>query len=137
VAVDLRLLAASHRDLRPLVAQQEFRGDLYYRLNVLRVYVPPLRERRAELADLVLYFYDKYSQRHARRTRPISPATVEALLSHSWPGNVGELENVLERMVVLGTDDWVAAELAAARVDAARRASLRPVSGASAPRATA
>jgi DNA-binding NtrC family response regulator len=137
VPVDIRLVAASHRDLRTMVAQQGFRGDLYYRLNVLRIYVPPLRERRAELADLVPYFHDKYGQRHGRRSRPISPPAMEALLTHSWPGNVGELENVLERIVVLGTDDWVPAELAAARVDAARRASLKPVSGASAPRATA
>jgi DNA-binding NtrC family response regulator len=94
VPVDIRLVAASHRDLRTMVAQQGFRGDLYYRL----------------------------------------PPAMDALLAHSWPGNVGELENVLERMVVLGTDDWVPAELAATRVDAARRASLKPVSGAGTPR---
>lgn len=133
--VNVRLLAASHRDLRLLVAQQAFRSDLYYRLNVLRIYVPPLRERRAELAELITHFYDKYGQRHARRLRAISPPAMEALLAHSWPGNVGELENVLERLVVLGTDDWVPAELAAARADAARWAPLKAVSGESAPRA--
>jgi DNA-binding NtrC family response regulator len=137
VLVNVRLIAATYRDLRTLVTQAAFRGDLYYRLNVLRVHVPPLRERRAELAELIPHYHDKYGRRHARSARPITPTAMEALLAHSWPGNVGELENVLERIVVLGTDDWVPAELAAARLDAARRASVRPVSGAGAPRATA
>jgi DNA-binding NtrC family response regulator len=134
--VNVRLLAATHRDLRLLVARQEFRSDLYYRLNVLRIHVPPLRERRADLAELIPYFHDKYGQRHGRRPRPLSPPARDALLAHSWPGNVGELENVLERVVVLGTDDWVPAELASARADAARRAPSTWPSGHSDPRAT-
>ena len=111
VTVDVRVIAATRRDLRPQVEGGSFRQDLYYRLNVLRLYVRPLRQRRDEIPELARYYLDKYSRRYGRAGRVLAPATLERLVRHSWPGNLSELENLMERVVVLDSENVVAQEL--------------------------
>lgn len=112
--VRARIMAASHRDLRALVERGEFRRDLYYCLNVLPIHVPPLRERRGELPGLVQGLLARYAAAHGQPPLALSRDTLRQLSDYAWPGNLDELENLVERIVVLGTDDWVAAELTSA-----------------------
>jgi Nif-specific regulatory protein len=111
ITVDVRVIAATRRDLRPQVEGGSFRQDLYYRLNVLRLYVRPLRQRRDEIPELARYYLDKYGRRYGRRARTLAPATLDRLMRHQWPGNLSELENLMERVVVLDTEDVVTQEL--------------------------
>ena len=99
--VDVRVVAATHRDLKRMVQDGEFRSDLYYRLHVFPLSVPPLRERREDIAILVRYFVDEYARRMKRRIETIPPQAIEALIRYSWPGNVRELQNFIERSVIL------------------------------------
>jgi two-component system response regulator AtoC len=105
IKVDVRIVAATHRDLEALVAEGRFRHDLYYRLNVITIRVPPLRERMDDLVPLIAHFLEKHGRRLGRSGCALSPEAMEALLRHSWPGNARELENVIERALVLGRDD--------------------------------
>jgi two-component system response regulator AtoC len=111
INVDVRVVAATNKNLEALAASGRFREDLFYRLNVVSIHVPPLRERREEIPILVEHFLDEYSRRYGQGRLDLSPGTLRSLLQHAWPGNVRELENVAKRIVVLGTDDWVAGEL--------------------------
>ncbi len=104
VPVDVRVVAATHRDLQRLVEEARFRMDLFYRLNVISLRIPPLRERPEDLLPLVVHFLEKHGCRYGRPGCTISPDAVAALRSHSWPGNTRELENVIERAIVLGRD---------------------------------
>jgi two-component system response regulator AtoC len=113
VRVDVRVVAATNKDLEALVERGAFRADLYYRLNVVGIHVPPLRERRSEIGPLVETFLAQYTQRYARPRPVISPRTVRLFMEYPWPGNIRELENTVKRMVVLGDDAAVAAELGA------------------------
>lgn len=99
--VDVRLVAATHRDLKQMVAEGKFRSDLYYRLHVFPLPVPPLRERREDIPVLVRHFVDEYARRMNRRIETISPQAMQAFTSYSWPGNVRELQNFIERAVIL------------------------------------
>ena len=99
--VDVRLVAATNRDLTEMVRQGEFRTDLYYRLNVFPIRIPPLRERREDIPLLVEYFMEKYARRMGRDVTTVPPATMEKLVSWPWPGNVRELQNMIERGVIL------------------------------------
>jgi formate hydrogenlyase transcriptional activator len=101
IHVDLRLIAATNRDLAKSVAENEFRSDLYYRLNVFPIRLPPLRERREDIPDLIRYFVKKYAARMGRVIETMPSETMEALVSWDWPGNVRELENIIERSVIL------------------------------------
>jgi DNA-binding NtrC family response regulator len=103
IKVDIRLLATSNRDLNEAVKNGDFREDLLFRLNVLNIRVPPLRERCADLEALCHHFVDRYSVANGVDVRPIGEKAMQALLSHPWPGNVRELENTLHRAVVLAT----------------------------------
>ena len=105
VPIDVRIVAATHRDLDALVAGGHFRHDLYYRLNVITVRVPPLRERMDDLVPLIAHFLEKHGRRLGRTGCTLSPEAMEALRRHLWPGNARELENALERALVLGRDD--------------------------------
>ena len=107
VTVDLRLVCATHRDLRARVAEGSFREDLFYRLNVIALTVPPLRERAADLARLCEHFVDEVARQVGRPAPRLSSAARAALLGHEWPGNVRELRNALERAVVLCEGDEV------------------------------
>jgi formate hydrogenlyase transcriptional activator len=99
--VDVRLVAATNRDLTEMVKQGDFRSDLYYRLNVFPVRIPPLRERREDIPLLVHYFMEKYARRMGKRVETVPGATMEALVRWPWPGNVRELQNMIERGVIL------------------------------------
>ncbi len=103
--VDVRVLAATHRDLEEMVAAGEFRQDLYYRLNVIRLDLPPFRERLGDLELYVRFFLQKLAGRSGRSLRGITPSALERLRGHLWPGNVRELENVIERAMVLAGGD--------------------------------
>jgi two-component system response regulator HydG len=102
VPVDVRVVAATHRDLETLYTAGEFRHDLYYRLNVITIRVPPLRERPEDLAPLVAHFLRKHAQRLGREDATVSVEAMELFRRHAWPGNVRELENAIERALVLG-----------------------------------
>jgi two-component system, NtrC family, response regulator len=111
VPVDVRILAASNRELEAEVEAGRFREDLYFRLNVIEIVIPPLRERREDISLLTAGLLEKLSHRN-RKSRPrLSPSFLEALGRHSWPGNVRELENVLERALILGRSDILGPEL--------------------------
>ncbi|HVH06587.1 MAG TPA: sigma 54-interacting transcriptional regulator, partial [Myxococcota bacterium] len=101
VKVDVRVIAATHRDLPRAVAEGKFRADLFYRLNVFPIHVPPLRERREDIVLLAHYFIDKYAARSGRRIEAIAPESLRRVTEYAWPGNVRELENVIERAVIL------------------------------------
>lgn len=101
IEVDCRVIASTHRDLRQMVADGTFREDLYYRLNVLRLHVPPLRERIQDIPDLVRHFMRQSSARLEKSVRTITDDALKCLKTHPWPGNVRELENVIERLVAL------------------------------------
>ena len=102
--VDVRLIAATNRDLAGMVAQKEFRSDLYYRLNVFPISLPPLRERRKDIPALVEHFIEIFSRRVRRDIRYVPPETMAAFSSYHWPGNIRELQNLVERAVILAQD---------------------------------
>jgi transcriptional regulator with GAF, ATPase, and Fis domain len=99
--VDVRVIAATNRDLAAEVAAGRFRADLFYRLNVLPIVVPPLREREGDVALLASFFAARFAREFAKPIEQIAPSAIERLLAYSWPGNVRELSNVVERAVVL------------------------------------
>jgi Nif-specific regulatory protein len=98
---DVRLIAATNRDLETMTARGQFRQDLYYRLNVFPIILPPLRERRSDIMPLATHFAEKYGEENHRPILRIAPAATDLLTTYSWPGNVRELENVMERAVLL------------------------------------
>jgi two-component system, NtrC family, response regulator PilR len=105
--VDVRIVAATNRDLETEVEKGTFRQDLYYRLNVIQIRLPPLRERREDLPLLVDHFIRKFSAEHSRNVVSAAPEVMSALMSYHFPGNVRELENMIERAVTLATTDWL------------------------------
>jgi len=105
VPVDVRLIAATHRDLKKLVHEGKFRQDLFYRLNVVPLTVPTLRERVADIPPLVEYFIARFGRKAGKKFRTIDKNTLEALTTYDWPGNVRELQNVIERAVTLSDSD--------------------------------
>ena len=102
--VNVRVVAATHRDLTDMVRRNEFRSDLYFRLNVFPVRVPALRERREDIPELVMHFVEKIGRRVGKQIERIPPATMSALTSYEWPGNIRELQNLIERAVILAND---------------------------------
>src|ERR1700758_3640713 len=109
--VDVRIIAATNVDLRQLVREGKFREDLFYRLNVITIDLPPLRQRKEDIPLLVEHFLHKYSQENERQYRRIIPEALRPLISYSWPGNVRELENVIERAVVLSSGTEIGVDL--------------------------
>jgi formate hydrogenlyase transcriptional activator len=101
IPVNVRLVAATNRDLAKMVADKEFRSDLYYRLRVFPIMLPPLRERREDIPLLVNYFVDKHARRLYRKIQTVPPDAMRALIRWDWPGNIRELENFIERAVIL------------------------------------
>jgi formate hydrogenlyase transcriptional activator len=106
--VDVRLVAATHRNLEGMMAENQFRSDLYYRLNVFPIRLPPLRERREDIPLLVRYFVEKYARRMGKRIESIPAGALRKLMGWHWPGNVRELENLVERAMILTTSDELA-----------------------------
>ena len=105
--VDVRILAATNRDLAREVEEGRFRQDLYYRLNVVALQLPPLRERREDIPLLAMHFLRRFAERNGKTVKGFTPAAMDRLLKHPWPGNVRELENAVERAVVLLVGDYV------------------------------
>jgi two-component system response regulator AtoC len=112
VRVDARILAATNRDLEEAVESAEFREDLYYRLNVVTIQLPPLRERADAIPLLADHFLRKFAEQYRKSPRPLSPETMAVFSEYHWPGNVRELENMVRRMVVLGNEQAVLQEIA-------------------------
>ena len=110
VRIDIRVLAATNRDLAKEVKTGTFRQDLYYRLNVISIVLPPLRDRRDDISVLAKYFVTKFSGRCNRQVLGISPEAQSLLLGYDWPGNIRELENAIERAVVLGSSEFILPE---------------------------
>jgi two-component system response regulator AtoC len=141
VTSDVRVVAATNRDLEAMLARSEFREDLYYRLKVIEVHVPPLRERQDEIPQLIEFFTTKYAKRYNRREPAMTPTLLDALQTYSWPGNVRELENVIKRFVILQDEALLLRELqastrraqAAAAAAAAQEKPLVPVAAAPPP----
>jgi Nif-specific regulatory protein len=110
IKVDIRIIAATNRDLEAAIKDGSFRADLYYRLNVVSITLPPLRDRRDDIPLLAHYFATKFGQRCNRQIKGLMPATRALLMNYDWPGNVRELENAIERAVVLGATDFILPE---------------------------
>jgi formate hydrogenlyase transcriptional activator len=121
--VDVRLVAATHRNLVEMVKRNEFRSDLYYRLNVFPIPIPPLRERREDVPALVEHFVEIYARRMHKQIDQISPETMSALVSYQWPGNIRELQNFIERSVILTSSNVLQPPLASLK-NAAEAGSL-------------
>jgi Nif-specific regulatory protein len=107
VKTDARIITATNRDLEEMVEQGKFRQDLYYRLNVFPIRIPPLRERKTDIPLLADFFVGKYSKIHHKDIKRISTPAIDMLMVYHWPGNVRELENCLERAVLLSNDDVI------------------------------
>jgi len=105
IPVDVRVIAATHRDLERAVNDGRFRADLFFRLNVFPIRVPPLRERREDIPDLIQHFLHAFNRRMNRQVRQVEPETLRLLLGYAWPGNVRELENLVERAMIVHADD--------------------------------
>ncbi|HEX8210761.1 MAG TPA: sigma-54 dependent transcriptional regulator [Longimicrobium sp.] len=110
IALDVRVVTATHRDLPALIAAGDFREDLYYRLAVVRLHLPPLRERPGDLRPLALHYAARFARAYGRPVRAISEAALERLASHRWPGNIRELRNALERAVLIAPGEVVLGE---------------------------
>jgi Nif-specific regulatory protein len=110
VTVDVRVIAATNRDLREFVREGKFREDLYYRLSVFELYIPPLRERDADIEVLINFFLDHFKQQHGRPALRLSAAAREKLLGYQWPGNVRQLRNVIDSVVVMAMEDIIQPE---------------------------
>jgi DNA-binding NtrC family response regulator len=111
IRVDTRVIAASNRDLLEEVEAERFRDDLYYRLNVVTIYLPPLRERREDIPELVGHFLRIYNEQNHCHVPHVEPKAMEALVAYDWPGNVRELQNYVERAVVLALGDELTCDL--------------------------
>jgi two-component system response regulator AtoC len=111
--VEVRVVCATNRKLEDEIETGTFRQDLYYRINVVNLQLPPLRERRGDIEALVRYFLDFYNQKYNCRARPLSSDLIAILQKYHWPGNVRELENLMKRYVILGTEDVISNDLIA------------------------
>ncbi|MDR3762511.1 MAG: sigma-54 dependent transcriptional regulator [Acidobacteriota bacterium] len=109
--VEVRVVCATNRNLPEEVAAGHFREDLYYRINVLSVHLPPLMERRGDIPELIEYFLESFCRAYRARVHPLSPRLLRQLMNYHWPGNIRELENLVKRYVVFGSEEAVAASL--------------------------
>src|SRR5664279_553829 len=116
ISVSVRIIAATHRDLFAMISEEKFREDLFYRFNVFPIEIPPLRERREDIPQLVNYFVSKFSRRMGRQISSIPKATMEALTNNAWPGNIRELANFIERAVILSRGEELQVSMGELRV---------------------
>jgi len=112
--VDVRVIAATNKDLEEEIANGRFRDDLYFRLSVIPIHVPPLRERAEDIPQLVQHFAQQFSQNNSRRAAKFSPGAIQALMQNRWRGNIRELRNVVERLLIMSDRDVIEAEDVAA-----------------------
>jgi two-component system, NtrC family, response regulator AtoC len=127
VRVDVRIVAATNADLEQAVTDGRFREDLFFRLNVVCITLPPLRQRREEISNLADYFLRRYSEHYNKPRVSLTRDTLELFATYEWPGNVRELENLMKRMVILGSDEPVRRDLSQAIADRHRASSVIPV----------
>jgi len=120
IHIDVRVIAATHRDLRTAFADGRFREDLYYRLNVFPIETPPLRERKDDILMLVEYFVKRYAKKTGKSIRNIDKRTLERLQAYNWPGNIRELQNVVERSVILSSGDVFAVDDAGLSIESSQ-----------------
>src|SRR5208337_3132707 len=109
--VEVRIVCATNRQLEAEIENGSFRQDLYYRINVVNLFMPPLRERRADIPALIDYFLDYYNRKYNCRAKALSPELMAVLQTYHWPGNIRELENLIKRYVILGSEDVISSEL--------------------------
>src|SRR3954462_7849383 len=109
--VEVRIVCATNRKLEEEIENGNFRQDLYYRINVVNLFMPPLRERRSDIDGLVNYFLEYYNRKYNCRARPLSSELMEVLQKYHWPGNIRELENLVKRYVILGSEEVVSSDL--------------------------
>jgi two-component system response regulator AtoC len=109
--VEVRIVCATNRKLEEEIANGTFRQDLFYRINVVNLYMPPLRERRSDIRGLVDYFLEYYNRKYNCKARPLSPELMDVLQKYHWPGNIRELENLMKRYVILGAEDVISNDL--------------------------
>jgi two-component system response regulator HupR/HoxA len=115
--VDVRIIAATNKNLKEMIAKGEFREDLYYRINVINIAVPPLRDRKEDIPLLAEYFIEKHHKETGLPKKKLSKKLLAKLMEHEWPGNIRELENEIERLIVLAGDDLaIEAELLSERI---------------------
>jgi two-component system response regulator AtoC len=107
VKVDVRVLVATNRNIEEAVMQGRFREDLYYRLNVVNIPIPPLRERKEEIPIFVEYFFNKFSEKYQKKPKPASEVMMKAFMTHNWTGNIRELQNIIQRYLVLGNEEEI------------------------------
>jgi two-component system, NtrC family, response regulator AtoC len=124
--VNVRVIAATNRNLRDMITEGTFREDLFYRLNVIHLTVPPLRERREDIPALVAHFLTQFTRNNGTPVHAISPEAVKLLSEYAWPGNVRELENVIERLVVTGRNDIVTPDELPMEIRTQQGVGLRP-----------
>ncbi|MEQ1907185.1 MAG: sigma 54-interacting transcriptional regulator [Vicinamibacterales bacterium] len=124
--VDVRIIASTNRNLRQMAAEGKFREDLYYRLNVIHLSVPPLRDRRDDIPDLVQHFLAMYADRHVGPVRSVTPDAMSMMADYQWPGNVRELQNVIERIALTGREAAAGPEHLPSDLRRARPASVVP-----------
>jgi two-component system response regulator HydG len=127
VRVDVRVITATNRDLKEMVRAGKFREDLFYRLNVINVQLPPLRRRTSDIPALADHFLRRFASENGKPVRRISDAALQLLVAYEWPGNVRELENVMERAVVLSEGDSIDPEHLSPEVSSACRKNVVPV----------
>jgi two-component system response regulator AtoC len=111
IRVDVRVLVATNKNIEEAVNSGQFREDLYYRLNVVNITIPPLRDRKEEIPIFVEYFLDKFGKKYHKKAHPLSDQMMKVFLEHQWLGNVRELENVVQRIIVLGNENVIIDEL--------------------------
>src|SRR6266704_118339 len=109
--VEVRVVCATNRRLEEEIENGTFRQDLFYRINVVNLFMPPLRERRSDIVGLASYFLDYYNRKYNCKARPLSPELVEVLQKYHWPGNIRELENLIKRYVILGSEEVISTDL--------------------------
>lgn len=115
ISVDVRVIAATNKHLENAVMEGQFREDLFYRLNVITIHIPPLRERREEIPVLATFFHQKYSEVYGKNPPPFSDHALQQMMGYSWPGNIRELENLLKRYVIVGNESQIVRELSSPR----------------------
>lgn len=108
--VDVRIISATNKDLLKAIESKDFRNDLYYRLQVIPIFLPPLRERREDIPALVKYFIDTYKREFGKQVHGVSPQAERLMVDYNWPGNIRELKNVIERAIILGNEDTLAVD---------------------------
>ena len=124
ISIDVRIVAATNRNLEEMIKGQEFREDLYYRLNVIQINIPPLRERKEDIPVLIDHFIDKFNKQNNAGIQGLDKKALDRLMKYDYPGNIRELENIIERAVILARNNIITSETIPAQFETTREISL-------------